>query len=142
VVPTFSGRLQTRLFCLVVVGLPWTVLVSLPLAPVGGGFGPVLRVGLVTLAATLLAGLVLWEPLYHVLMQFRWEKDWPAPFLLAAAAPEAVVVRVLVRSAGGGGSLGVFLTLFLSTWAVVFLTVQGPLRVLALRWRFRGARLW
>ena len=140
-VPTFSGRLQTRLFCLVVVGLPWTVLVSLPLAPVGGGFGPVLRVGLVTLAATLLAGLVLWEPLYHVLMQFRWEKDWPTLFILLESIPEGIVVWILLTTIGPGAPGVAFVLLFATTWLAVFLTIHGPMRVVFLRWRFRGGRL-
>jgi hypothetical protein len=35
-VPTFPGRLQTRLFALVVIALPWTLL-SVPPWPLTGG---------------------------------------------------------------------------------------------------------
>ena len=140
-VPTFSGRLQTRLFSMIVVGLPWTLLMSLVLAPAAGGTGPMLRAGLFSLGATLAVGLVVWEPIYHVLMQFRWEKDWPTLFVLLESVPEVAVVWVLLDRVGPGAPFGVFVTLFLSTWLVVFLTLHGPLRVVALRWRFRGGRL-
>ena len=140
-VPTFSGRLQTRLFSMLVIGLPWTLLASLLLAPAAGGLGPMLRAALFSLAATTLVGLVCWEPVYHFLMQFRWEKDWPTLFVLLESVPEAVVVRVLLQRFGPGAPLGVFLALFFSTWLVVFLALHGPMRVLLLRWRFRGGRI-
>ena len=141
-VPTFSGRLQTRLFSLLAIGLPWTLLMSLALAPAAGGLGPMLRAGLFSLGATIVVGLVCWEPLYHLLMQFRWEKDWPTLFVLAEAVPEAAVVWLLLGSVGPGAPPGVFLALFASTWLVVFFTLHGPMRVLFLRWRFRGGRVW
>ena len=140
-VPTFSGRLQTRLFSLVVIGLPWTVAACLVLAPAAGGLGPMLRAGLFSLGATLAVGLLIWEPLYHLLMQFRWEKDWPTLFVLIESVPEAAVVGVLLDRFGPGAPFGVFLALFFSTWLVVFLSLHGPLRVVFLRWRFRGGRI-
>jgi len=141
VVPTFTGRLQTRLFSMVVIGLPWTLLMCLALAPAAGGLGPILRAGLFSLGATLAVGLVLWEPLYHFLMQFRWEKDWPTLFVLTESVPEAALVWLLLDRLGPGAPFGVFLTLFFSTWLVVFLVLHGPMRVVFLRWRFRGGRL-
>ena len=30
---------------------------------------------------------LFWDPLYHVLMQFRWEKDWPIMFGLLVGSP-------------------------------------------------------
>ena len=140
-VPTFTGRLQTRLFSMVVIGLPWTLLMCLALAPAAGGLGPILRAGLFSLGATLAVGLVLWEPLYHFLMQFRWEKDWPTLFVLTESVPEAALVWLLLDRLGPGAPFGVFLTLFFSTWLVVFLVLHGPMRVVFLRWRFRGGRL-
>jgi hypothetical protein len=141
VVPTFSGRLQTRLFSFLVVGLPWILLLSLALAPSAGGLRPVLRAAAFSWTATLALGLVLWEPIYHLLMQLRWEKDWPTLFMLGESVPEAAAVWVLLDRVGPGAPLGVFLALFFSTWLVIFLTLHGPMRVLFLRWRFRGGRL-
>lgn len=140
-VPTFSGRLQTRLFTMSVIGLPWTLLMSLLLAPWADGFDTMLRAGLFAWGATLLAGLVVWEPLYHLLMQFRWEKDWPTLFILLESVPEAVVVWVLLSTVGPGAPWHVFVILFATTWLAVFAAVHGPMRVVFLRWRFRGGRL-
>lgn len=140
-VPTFSGRLQTRLFSLVAIGLPWTLLGCLALAPLAGGLDAMLRAGIFTWGATLLLGLVFWEPLYHLLMQFRWEKDWPTLFLLTESVPEGLVVWLVLTTVGPDVPWHVFLLLFASTWLVVFLALQGPMRVVFLRWRFRGGRL-
>ena len=140
-VPTFSGRLQTRLFSMVVVGLPWTLLACLVLSPLAPSLGAMFRAGLFAWAATLLVGLAVWEPIYHGLMQFRWEKDWPTLFLLLESIPEAAVVWILLSTFGPGAPWSVFVLDFFSTWMVVFFTVQGPMRVLFLRWRFRGGRL-
>ena len=141
-VPTFAGRLQTRFFTLGVIGLLWTLVVTPLLSPlVDGGIEATYRATLFAWAATLLVGLVFWEPLYHFLMQFRWEKDWPTLFLLLESIPEAAVVWILLSTFGPGAPWSVFVLDFFSTWMVVFFTVQGPMRVLFLRWRFRGGRL-
>ena len=38
-----------------------------------------------------------WEFVYHFLMQFRWEKDWPSMFGLLTAVPEGLLVWLLLR---------------------------------------------
>jgi hypothetical protein len=138
---TFLGRIQTRLFTLLTVGLLWTLLLTpfLPL-PAGDRY----KVTLTTLGWVAVLGVVVWEPVLHLLQQFRWEKDWPAMFLLLQAVPEAVLVRVvldrtLTTSAPVG--VGVFALHFATTWLAIFLFVQGPMRVPFLRWRFRGGRI-
>lgn len=138
-VPILSGRLQTRLVVLGLVGLLWTLLVT-PLLALGGDLGATYRATLFGWAATLLLGLVLWEPLYHGLMQFRWEKDWPTLFLLLESVPEAALVGLLLWQFGPPATPGVFAAHFFSTWIVVFLVIVGPLRVPFIRWRFRGGR--
>jgi hypothetical protein len=40
---------------------------------------------LVLLAVAVLG--VVWELIYHFLMQFRWEKDWPTLFGLLTLVP-------------------------------------------------------
>ncbi len=138
-VPILSGRLQTRLVVLGLVGLLWTLLVT-PLLALGGDLGATYRATLFGWGATLLLGLVLWEPLYHGLMQFRWEKDWPTLFLLLESIPEAALVGLLLWQVGPPATPGVFVAHFFSTWIVVFLVIVGPLRVPFIRWRFRGGR--
>ncbi len=100
----------------------------------------------------LLTVLVLgvgWEFVYHVLQQFRWEKDWPTLFGLLTAINEGMLVWLLVHqgrrrcpaSATFPLSAGVFLVQFLTTWLLVWLIANGPMRVPFVHWRFRGGRL-
>lgn len=146
-VPTFSGRLQTRLFAMLFAGLPWMLLLSLALVPFTGGVAPVMRAALLTWVVTVVLGLAFWEPLYHVLMQFRWDKDWPTLFLLLESVPEGVVVWLVLTTFGPTIPGYVVVpgyvipVLFASTWLVVFGMLHGPMRVAFLRWRFRGGQL-
>lgn len=141
--PTFAGRIHTRLVLLATVGVVWTLLI-VPFLP--GPAGPLYGVAFRALALTALFGIVLWEPLYHFLQQFRWEKDWPAVLGLASGLPEGLLVLAVLR----GGPLEfappsatvAFWLHFATTWTVVWFTAHGPLRVVALRWRYRGGRLW
>jgi hypothetical protein len=139
VVPILSGRLQTRLVVLGLVGLLWTLAVT-PVLALGGDLAATYRATLFSWAAALVLGLLLWEPLYHGLMQFRWEKDWPTLFLLLESIPEAGLVGLLLWQVGPPATPAVFVAHFLSTWLVVFAVIVGPLRVPFIRWRFRGGR--
>jgi hypothetical protein len=146
-VPTLVGRIQTRIFLLVVIGVPWTLLVSpvLPRLP-GGSVGGVYASTFFVLATVAVVGSVFWEPLYHAVMQFRWEKDWPTLFGLIEGIPEGLLAYAIFRAVGpkpdppaaGGGT---FLAHFTSLWLLVWLAANGPLRVVFLRWRFRGGRI-
>ena len=127
-VPVLLGRLQTRLFLLAVVGSTVTVLVT-PLLSVP------YRSTFLVLAAVAVLG-VGWELLYHLLMQFRWEKDWPSLFGLLTAVPEGLLVYALLQP-----PLPAFLVHFGAVWLAVWLTANGPMRVPFLRWRFQGGRL-
>lgn len=137
-VPVLSGRIQTRLFLLLVVGSAVTAVVT-PL--VGAGY----RTTFAVLAAVAVLG-VGWELLYHLLMQFRWEKDWPSLFGLLTAVPEGVLLWLLldlglVPTVDTAPPLWAFLVHFGSVWLAVWLVANGPMRVPFLRWRFRGGRL-
>jgi hypothetical protein len=143
VTPTLVGRLQTRLFALIVVGGLWTAAIT-PVLPAMGAFGDRYRATLTVLAVVLVAGLA-WEFLYHALQQFRWEKDWPTLFGLVTALNEGLAVWLVISRDGGPVRVDVpasaFLIHFTTTWLVVFLFVNGPMRVPFLRWRFKGGRL-
>ncbi len=136
--PTLNGRIQTRVFVLVVVGGGWTLLIT-----------PVIDVSCATAYVVLLAMLVLgigWEFVYHVIQQFRWEKDWPTLFGLITAINEGALLWLLLEHHAVPGfsdevSSGAFLVQFLTTWVLVWLVVNGPMRVPFIRWRFRGGRL-
>lgn len=136
--PTLNGRIQTRVLVLLVVGGLWTLLVS-PL--VGQPYG----VTFVVLLAVVVLG-VGWELLYHLIQQFRWEKDWPTLFGLLTAVNEGALLWLLISVGAVPGlprevPFGAFLVQFLTTWIIVWLVVNGPMRVPFVHWRFRGGRL-
>ena len=143
-VPTLPGRIQTRIVLLAVIGgLVTAILV--PLLPVSGPLGARYTDGYLVLAAVAVVGIG-WECLYHVLMQWRWEKDWPTLFGLATGVPEGLVVWLLLRGGaipGVRGQIGLaaFGMLFAVVWVAVWLVANGPLRVPFIRWRFFGGRL-
>jgi hypothetical protein len=145
VLPTLNGRIQTRIALLVVVGGLWTLLLT-PLLPVPGPLGEAYRTTFTILLTTLVLG-VLWEFVYHFLMQFRWEKDWPTGFGLITVVNEGALVWLLLELDAVPGidgpavPFGAFLLLFLTTWIVVWLIANGPMRVPFIHWRFRGGRL-
>jgi hypothetical protein len=120
-VPTLAGRLQTRLFLLATVGS----LVTLLIAPDG----------FVTLGVVAALGIA-WELVYQLLMQFRWEKDWPTLFGLLTAVPEGALVWAVLRP-----PIGQFIVHFGAVWLAVWVVANGPMRVPFLRWRFRGGRV-
>jgi len=138
VLPTLNGRIQTRVLVLLVVGGLWTLLIS-PLV------GQPYAVTFVVLLAVIVLG-VGWELLYHLIQQFRWEKDWPTLFGLLTAINEGALLWLLISAGAVPGlprevPLGAFLVQFLSTWIIVWLVVNGPMRVPFVHWRFRGGRL-
>ena len=158
--PTLFGRIQTRLFVMFVVGGPWTLVVT-PFLPVEGGLvvssdavslGEAYQLTFTALLLVALVGCLVWEPLYHLLMQFRWEKDWPALFQLLQIVPEGLAtwsllhiddVNPLSTAAGKADVPGAaFLALFTTTWIVTWLFVNGPMKIFFLRWRFSGGRLF
>ena len=143
-VPTLTGRIQTRIFLLAVIGglIPAVIVPVLPgSAPLGDKY----RDGFLVLLSVAVLG-VLWEVVYHFLMQWRWEKDWPTLFGLATAVPEGILVWLLLRAGaipGLAGTVGgaAFAIQFIVVWLGVWLAANGPMRVPFIRWRFYGGRL-
>jgi hypothetical protein len=143
-VPVLVGRIQTRLVLLAVVGSAVTALVT-PLLPMDGALAGRYRTTFAILAAVAVLGIG-WELLYHLLMQFRWEKDWPSLFGLVTAVPEGVLLWLLldvgaVPTVGIVPPLAAYAAHFATVWLAVWLTANGPMRVPFLRWRFHGGRL-
>jgi hypothetical protein len=139
-----NGRIQTRIFLLLVVGGIWTLLLT-PVLPLGAPLGAAYRATFVVLLTVLVLG-VGWELVYHFLQQFRWEKDWPTLFGLLTAVNEGALLWLLISVHAVPGlprevPPGVFLVQFLTTWIIVWLVVNGPMRVPFVHWRFRGGRL-
>jgi hypothetical protein len=151
-IPTHLGRIQTRIFLVLFVGLPWTLLVT-PLLPGprgGMGFGDVAAnrypATLLALGIVLALGVGLWEHLYQFVQSFRWEKDWPVMFALFEVIPEAIlawfVFRELVPDTVSTINGWTFVVHIATTWLVMWLFVLGPIKVLFIRWRFNGGRIF
>jgi len=143
-VPVLLGRIQTRIFLLAFVGSAVTALIT-PVLPADGSLADRYRTTFAVLAAVAVLGIG-WELLYHLLMQFRWEKDWPSLFGLLTAVPEGVLLWLLLRAEAVPGvatapPLAAFIVHFGVVWLAVWLVANGPMRVPFLRWRFRGGRL-
>lgn len=141
--PTLLGRLQTRIVSIAVVGSVWTLIVS-PFLPGGGSLSERYQATFAVLVVVGVAG-VGWELVYHFLQQFRWEKDWVAFFGLLTGINEGLAAWLLVGAGLAPGDPSVagsaFVVHFATTWIVLWLWVNGPMRVPLLRWRFRGGRL-
>ncbi len=82
-----------------------------------------------------------WELIYHGLQQLRWDRDWPSVFVLAGIAVEIGPLWWAGDRADVRPGTGFFLLAVLSAWLVMWAFVQGPMRVLFLRWRLSGGRL-
>jgi hypothetical protein len=143
-VPTLWGRIQTRIALLATVGVVVTALIT-PVLPVDAPLMERYRTTFVVLATVLVLGIG-WELIYHFLMQFRWEKDWPSMFGLLTLIPEGLLVWALLRLEvvpfiETPPPLPAFATHFVAVWLCVWLVANGPMRVPFVRWRFRGGRL-
>lgn len=137
--PTLMGRIQTRWFMLLIVGVPWTLVLMGFAALTGPAYLDLLVAGLRVLGLVGVLGTI-WELIYHWLQQYRWEKDWPALFGLITIINEGAALWLVTWLLGI--PLGVIGWIhFVTTWLAMWVWVNGPMRVLAPRWRFRGGRL-
>lgn len=143
-VPTLLGRVQTRLFLLAVIGGALTALIT-PVLPLTGPAGLRYQATFIVLASVAIVGIG-WELVYHVLMQWRWEKDWPTLFGLVTLVPEGLAIWALAHwqilpGLPGPVPTGAFVIHFVVVWLAVWLVANGPMRVPFIHWRFRGGRL-
>jgi hypothetical protein len=152
VTPTFFGRIQTRIFLLLTVGVLATLIIT-PFVPMDRADGVTwlealpgsYAITFSALAIVLVLGVVIWEPIYHLLMQFRWEKDWPSMFGLLTGINEGILAYYVLMWIGPTPSdvaipVWGFIVDFTFVWLTTFLFVNGPIRLLSIRWRFRGGR--
>lgn len=138
--PTFFGRIQTRLLLLGTVGVVWTLFIGPFLPARGAPLGDVYSLTFQALLIVAIVGAFVWEPIYHLLQQFRWEKDWPTGLGLVTGLSEGLVTW-LVLSSGQDVPGAAFVLHFATTWIVVWCFLHGPLRIVLLRWRFSGGRV-
>ncbi|SHN46353.1 hypothetical protein [Cryptosporangium aurantiacum] len=143
--PTLWGRIQSRIVFTLVIGGLVTLFVT-PLLPLGVGFGSKYRITFTVLVTVTVIG-ILWELLYHFLMQWRWEKDWPTLFGLLTFLNEGLLVWALLLAGVVPGIEGLtglqslsYWILFILVWVAVWVFANGPMRVFSIHWRFRGGR--
>jgi hypothetical protein len=153
VIPTLQGRIQTRIFVLVLIGSIVQLIFTpiLPGIPDGAPLGDLYQITFVILGTTIVLG-VIWEFIYHALMQFRWEKDWPTLFGLITIVNEGAVVWFVCKAGflpgapeafwKDGLKFSTFAVDFALVWVFQFLFVNGPMRVPFLRWRHTGGRVF
>jgi len=146
-IPTLLGRWQTRLFLLGTAGVLLTF-----------GFGFLFRDFATPFA---LLGYVLlfgfgWDIGYNALQSLRWDRDWPPLFFVGGGLLEALLLWGLVKAqvlwaalglAGlPGVAPGLTLAQFAAHYGTVFivtlLLMLGPMKVIFLKWRFRGGQLF
>jgi hypothetical protein len=144
VLPTLGGRIQTRIVLLAFVGGIVTLIIT-PFLPINAPLSSAYQDTFVVLATVAVLG-IFWECLYHFLMQWRWEKDWPTLFGLLTAIPEGVLIWILLSAGLIPGITGTvpgaaFVIDFGLVWLAVWLVANGPMRVPFIRWRFHGGRL-
>ena len=131
---------------LATIGLLWTAIVT-PLLP-RPDFATLDMAYEITFKAIGVVAVIglAWELVYHGLQQFRWDKDWPSLFGLVTVVNEGIVAWIVLHTLNIiPGTYGfsspirnLFIMHFVSTWVVMWLFMQGPLRVVALRWRYEG----
>jgi hypothetical protein len=137
---TLSGRIITRIVVTLVIGGLVTLVIT-PLLPNDAGYDDTF---MILLVVTVLG--VLWELVYHGIQQFRWEKDWPTLFGYVTMLNEGALVYLLVKLGAVPGvsddlPFSTFVIHFFIVWNVVWLWVNGPMRVPFIRWRFRGGSI-
>jgi hypothetical protein len=135
--PTLFGRWQIRLFLLPTVGLIISLLVGLVYHR---NFLPPLW----ALLYVLVFGLV-WDIPYQFMTTFRWDRDWPTSFQVAAGVIEGALIWVLIITVHLPGipstlPFPVFLIQYGLIWLSIFLLLQGPLRLFFLSWRYQGGQ--
>ncbi len=138
--PTFIGRIQTRLLLLATVGVVWTICIGPFLPAEGAALSDVYELTFEALLIVAVVGSFFWEPIYHLLQQLRWEKDWPTGLGLVTGLSEGLVTWFVISS-DQAVPVGAFVVHFATTWIVVWCFLHGPLRIVLLRWRFSGGRI-
>jgi len=152
-IPTLSGRIQTRIWLILFIGIPWTLIIT-PFLPnnrdliEGSSLMDTYKTTFTVLGVVLVLGVFFWELIYHLIQQFRWEKDWPVMFTFFEVINEAIVAYIVFKALdldtkfGATATNATFWWHVITTWMVMWLFVLGPIKVLFIRWRFRGGRIF
>ncbi len=135
--PTLLGRWQTRLVMLGTLGAIVTAIFAATKND---------EAFFIVLAAVALFGLA-WDVIYIFLQRLRWDRDWPTAFQAGVGISEGALVFAILEVVGlpgidkGAVGIGIYAAHYGLVWLSTFLFVQGPMRVVAPRWRYHGGRL-
>lgn len=136
--PTIWGRWQTRIVMFGTLGLLVAAIFWLIFDQDENFFRVLFYVGLFG---------VVWDVIYILIQQTRWDRDWPPVFQWAAGALEGALVWICIEYFGLPGiDEGVvpfdrFLAMYLFVFFSIWIWVQGPMRAVFPFWRFHGGRI-
>jgi hypothetical protein len=146
--PTFSGRIQTRLFLLIFIGIPVTLLFGWLWA--GFVWDAALVRALLTVLVTLNAIGFILDPFYIWIQRSRWDRDWPFAYQFFFSWVEFGLTLLAVffglvpfmpdPSDMTAAFYGMVVAHFASVFVPSFLFLLGPLQVLSLRWRYNAGQ--
>lgn len=145
-IPTLAGRLQTRIFLFLFIGLPVTLGFGLYV----GGWQwdwAALQVFVWFLCVVTGVGLLL-DPVYIFAQTTRWDRDWPFAFQAFFMWVEFAIALSIIRTGAmpflpeaAFQDLSTPITHFALVFVPSFLALLGPLQVIFIRWRFKGGEL-
>lgn len=150
-IPTLSGRIQTRLFLFVVLGLPITLVFALSQTGWVWDWGQ-MQVFFLFLATITVLGLIL-DPVYIALQRLRWDRDWPFAFQFFFSIVEFAIVLALAVGGflpwldgmavkGQPASVDAWVATRHFLWVFIpsYLALLGPISAFFIRWRFKAAQ--
>jgi hypothetical protein len=138
--PTLFGRWQTRILLLETVGFAITLLFCSGILGPKSGLAPFWYLQYIVLFG------IGWDILYHVLLQWRWDHDWPAALQWLAAIWEWFFLVLIfgvahIRLPGTEEFfLGWFTLHYGLVWISIFAISQSLMRLVFPQWRFRGGQ--
>ncbi|ABD54526.1 hypothetical protein [Jannaschia sp. CCS1] len=144
-IPTLAGRLQTRIFLFLFIGLPITFAFGLYMNGWQWDW-PAIQIFVWFLCVVTGAGLLL-DPIYIFLQSLRWDRDWPFLFQAFFSWVEFAIVLAVARAgllpflpAEAFQTLATPILHFTLVFIPSFLALLGPMQVLFIRWRFKGGQ--
>lgn len=156
-IPTLFGRLQTRLFLFVIIGIPVTLAFAFILA--GWKWDYDIAMPFVLFLVTITALGLLLDPIYIFIQTTRWDRDWPFAYQFFFSWVEFGVVFALARAGlvpwlpvaiegqtpplvdfSSAVAIGLASLHFACVFIPSFLALLGPLQAFFIRWRFKGGQ--
>lgn len=143
--PTLYGRWHTRVLLLLTLG-------GLVTTFFWWWFEDDDYLTFIVLGYVLIIGLA-WDTLYNYVQTFRWDRDWPPVFQLAAGVVEGGLVAGLIWGLPlfdlelpgvdpDKLELWQFLAHYSTVWFITFLASLSLLRIIFPRWRFFGGQIF